>query len=166
MGEFRKPEEKIVDRESAFRIGKEMRDAGTTLVFTNGCFDLLHPGHVDLLIRSRKLGDTLMVGLNTDASIKRLKGEKRPVLDEDTRSKMIASLEVVDWVVLFDEDTPIELISGVLPKVIVKGGDYTPERVVGREVVEKAGGKVAILPMVEGYSTSALLEKLLELSAE
>jgi D-beta-D-heptose 7-phosphate kinase/D-beta-D-heptose 1-phosphate adenosyltransferase len=107
-----------------------------------------------------------MVGLNTDSGIRRLKGEKRPVLDEDTRSKMLAALEVVDWVVLFDEDTPIELIKAVAPSILVKGGDYTPDGVVGKDTVEKSGGKVVILPLVEGYSTSALLDKLLELSSD
>jgi D-beta-D-heptose 7-phosphate kinase/D-beta-D-heptose 1-phosphate adenosyltransferase len=166
MPGFKKPERKIIGGEEASRIGSDMRASGARLVFTNGCFDLLHPGHVDLLIRSRMLGDALMVGLNTDSGIRRLKGEKRPVLDEDTRSKMLAALEVVDWVVLFDEDTPIELIKAVAPSILVKGGDYTPDGVVGKDTVEKSGGKVVILPLVEGYSTSALLDKLLELSSD
>ncbi|HDS31055.1 MAG TPA: D-glycero-beta-D-manno-heptose 1-phosphate adenylyltransferase [Firmicutes bacterium] len=163
---YRRPEKKIISRDEASRIGRELRSSGKKLVFTNGCFDLLHPGHVDLLIRARMLGDVLMVGLNTDDSVRRLKGEKRPVLDEETRSKMLAAIEVVDYVVLFDEDTPIELIKSVMPSVLVKGGDYTSDRVVGREFVLERGGKVEILPLVEGYSTSSLLEKLLELTGE
>ena len=154
-------EKKIISRERASEIGAKYRDNGKTLVFTNGCFDLIHPGHIDLLIRARSQGQALMVGLNTDASIKRLKGEKRPILDEHSRALMLAALEVVNWVVLFDEDTPLDLISSVLPGILVKGGDYTPETVVGRDAVENAGGKVVIVPITYHYSTSEILEKYL-----
>ncbi len=161
MSEFKKPDRKIIDRAAAARIAAKMRDSGRKLVFTNGCFDLMHPGHIDFLIRAQTLGDVLMIGLNTDASVKRLKGKGRPVVDGETRAKMLAALEVVDWVVFFNEDTPAELIESVAPAVLVKGADYTPDTVVGREMVENAGGVVVILPLVEGYSTSVLLEKLL-----
>ncbi len=157
---MKKLEKKIIDRERAAAIGAEMREAGRTLVFTNGCFDLIHPGHVDILIKARILGDSLMVGLNTDASVRRLKGEQRPILNEYSRSLMLAALEVIDWVVLFDEDTPDELIKAVLPMILVKGEDYKPEEVVGKETVEKAGGRVAIVPFSMNYSTSSILEKL------
>ncbi len=159
-----KLEKKIISREKAKKIGNEMRFNDQTLVFTNGCFDLIHPGHVDLLIRARSLGDRLMVGLNTDDGVRRLKGKERPILDQHSRSLMLTALEVVDWVVLFDEDTPAELIEEVKPKILVKGGDYTPETVVGRETVEKAGGRVEIIPITLEFSTSSILEKFLERS--
>jgi len=151
---------KIIDRKRAEAIGFEMREAGQTLVFTNGCFDLIHPGHVDLLIKARMLGDRLMVGLNTDASIKRLKGPNRPIIDENSRSLMLAALEVINWVVLFDEDTPLELIRAVKPLVLVKGADYKPEEVVGKEIVEESGGKVELIPFNIDISTSTILDKL------
>ena len=133
------------------------------VVFTNGCFDLLHPGHVTCLEQARLLGDALVVGVNTDASVRRLaKGPERPITPEADRAFMVAALESVDAVTLFDEDTPLELISRLLPDVLVKGGDYAPHQVVGREVVEGAGGRVVILPLLEGYSTTTLLRRLKE----
>ena len=154
-------EKKIITRDQAAKIGSEFRESGKKLVFTNGCFDLLHPGHIDLLIRARSLGNALMVGLNTDASIRRLKGENRPILDEYSRSLMLAALEVVNWVTLFDEDTPHNLIREVRPVVLVKGGDYTPDTVVGRDIIEADGGKVVIVPITIPCSTSDILEKFL-----
>jgi len=153
-------EKKIISQDKASEIGREFREHSKTLVFTNGCFDLLHPGHVDLLIRSRMSGDALMVGLNTDAGIKRLKGPSRPVLDERARSLMIAALEVVDWVVLFDTDTPYELIEAVKPMVLIKGGDYTPDKVVGKDIVESHGGRVEIVKFNIEVSTSEIISKL------
>ena len=133
------------------------------VVFTNGCFDLLHPGHVTCLEQARSLGDALVVGVNTDASVRRLaKGPGRPITPEADRAFLVAALESVDAVTLFDEDTPLELISRLLPDVLVKGGDYAPHQVVGREVVEGAGGRVVILPLLEGYSTTTLLRRLKE----
>lgn len=133
------------------------------VVFTNGCFDLLHPGHVACLEQARSLGDVLVVGVNTDASVRRLaKGPERPVMPEADRALLVAALESVDAVTLFDEDTPLELVSALLPDVLVKGGDYAPHQVVGREVVEAAGGRVVILPLLEGYSTTTLLRRLKE----
>jgi len=156
------PERKIIDRPTAALVSKSLRESGRTLVFTNGCFDILHPGHIGLLFKARSLGDALMIGLNTDASVRRVKGMSRPVMDERSRAIMLAALEAVDWVVLFDEDTPKEIIQEVLPTVLVKGGDYKPEMVVGRETVERAGGRVAIIPLVARHSTSAILNKLEE----
>jgi len=153
-------EKKIIDRDRAAAIGRESRQAGKTLVFTNGCFDLVHPGHIDLLIKSRMLGDSLMVGLNTDASVKLIKGESRPIVDQNSRALVIAALEVVDWVVLFDEETPIQLITAVLPKILVKGGDYTPDTVVGKDIVEASDGRVEIVPIAMDYSTSSIIDKL------
>ncbi len=154
-------EKKIISRSQAEKFGSEMREKGKTLVFTNGCFDLIHPGHIDLLIRARSIGDALMVGLNTDSSVKRLKGEKRPILDEHSRALMLAALEVVDCVVLFDEDTPLELIDAVKPNVLVKGGDYTPDEVVGKEIVESTGGRVEIVPITIEFSSSEIIQKFL-----
>lgn len=130
------------------------------LVFTNGCFDLLHPGHVDLLARARALGDGLMLGLNSDASVRRLKGPQRPVAAERERAFVLAGLASVDFIVLFGEDTPLSLITAVRPQVLVKGGDWPVEKIVGRDVVEAAGGKVVSLPLLPGYSTTALIERI------
>ena len=132
-----------------------------TVVFTNGVFDLLHPGHVELLEAARREGDTLIVGVNSDASARRLgKGAGRPVAGETARARVLAGLAAVDCVVLFDEDTPLELIRALKPDVLVKGGDYAPEQVVGRDVVETAGGRLVLVPLVPGASTSAILSRL------
>jgi rfaE bifunctional protein nucleotidyltransferase chain/domain len=153
------PAGKILSREEAVaRYGAHARTG--TLVFTNGCFDLLHRGHVELLCWARALGETLVVGLNTDASVRRLKGAGRPVVPQEDRAYVLAALAAVDAVVLFDEDTPLALIEALEPDVLVKGGDYRVEDVVGREVVERRGGRVALFPPVPGRSTSALLERL------
>ncbi len=130
---------------------------GRKVVFTNGCFDILHRGHIEYLSKARDCGDVLIIGLNTDASVRRLKGEKRPVQDEQTRALILASLRFVEGVVLFDEDTPYDLISFLKPDVLVKGGDYSRETIVGADVVEASGGEVVVIPLVEGYSTSGIL---------
>jgi rfaE bifunctional protein nucleotidyltransferase chain/domain len=137
------------------------RFKGKKLVFTNGCFDLLHPGHIDYLCRARELGDLLIIGLNTDASVRRLKGPSRPILDEESRALILASLSFVDAVIFFDEDTPIGLIREVQPDILVKGGDYVAEKVVGYDVVTAKGGSVIILPFVEGFSTTSIEQKIL-----
>ncbi len=136
------------------------RDQGLRIVFTNGCFDLLHRGHVEYLSKASDMGDVLVVGLNTDASVRRLKGESRPVNDEDARAIVLASLACVDAVVLFDEDTPYELIKSVRPDVLVKGADYKPEEIVGYDVVTSYGGKVETVDLVAGYSTTGTIEAL------
>ena len=133
-----------------------------TVVFTNGRFDLLHPGHVEYLAQARALGDALVVGLNSDASVRRLNGAGRPLVPEAGRAAMLAGLRSVDAVTLFDEDTPLELIRALLPDVLVKGGDYDLDGIVGRDAVEKAGGDVRVLPFVEGYSTTRILNRLKE----
>jgi rfaE bifunctional protein nucleotidyltransferase chain/domain len=131
------------------------------VVFTNGVFDLLHPGHVELLEAARREGHALVVGLNSDASVRRLgKGAERPVLSEGARARVLAGLAAVDCVVLFDEDTPLELIKTLAPDVLVKGADYERERIVGGDWVEARGGRVVRVPMVEGFSTSSLVERL------
>ena len=131
-----------------------------TLVFTNGCFDVLHPGHVRYLHAARCLGDALVVGINTDRSVRRLKGPGRPVVPEEDRALVVAGLASVDAVALFDQDTPLELVTALLPDVLAKGGDYRPEDVVGREVVEAAGGRVEVIPFVQGHSTTSLLDRV------
>lgn len=136
------------------------RLAGGKVVFTNGCFDLMHPGHLHYLAQARALGARLVIGLNTDASVQKLKGEHRPIMDEQARALLLASLAFVDLVVLFSEDTPLELIQELRPDVLVKGADYTEDQVVGAREVRSWGGDVALLPFVEGYSTSAIEAKI------
>lgn len=133
---------------------------GRQVVFTNGVFDLLHPGHIDVLLAARKQGDALVVGVNSDASVRRLKGETRPVRTERDRALVLAALAMVDAVVVFDQDTPLELIKALEPDVLVKGGDYTEATVVGAPEVRARGGKVVIVPLTPGQSTTAIVEKL------
>ena len=130
------------------------------VVFTNGVFDLLHPGHVDVLVAARGLGDALIVGLNTDASVRRLKGPDRPVRSEAERAYVLAALEAVDAVVLFDEDTPLDLVIALEPDVIAKGGDYTVDTIVGAREVKARGGDAVVIPLTPGQSTTSIIEKL------
>ena len=130
------------------------------IVFTNGCFDILHKGHIEYLAKAASLGTKLVIGLNTDASVKRLKGDSRPVNDENARALLLASLVFVDKVILFDTDTPRDLIDFVQPVVLVKGGDYKPEEIVGYDIVKAKGGEIVTLDFVEGYSTTSLIEKM------
>jgi len=139
----------------------EWRRAGKTVVFTNGCYDILHPGHIRLLEKARSLGDLLILGLNTDASVARLKGPTRPLIPEQERARMALMLEAVDAVTLFDEDTPRELIAEVLPDILIKGADWA-HFIAGREEVEAAGGKVMALALEPGYSTTNIVEELLK----
>ena len=156
-----RPEEKVLARDALVTRYRRPRDG--VLVFTNGCFDLLHRGHVAYLSAARSLGDTLVVGVNTDASVRRLdKGSGRPLVAEADRAYVVASLECVDAVCLFGEDTPRELISALLPDVLVKGGDYRLDDVVGREEVEAGRGRVVLIPFVEGYSTTELMRRIRE----
>lgn len=136
------------------------RSQGQKIVFTNGCFDLLHLGHVDYLEKARQLGDKLVLGLNTDASISRIKGPNRPLQDEVSRARIMASLLFIDAVVLFDQNTPLELIEAVQPDILVKGDDYTLENIVGHEVVLARGGEVKTVPLVKGYSTTNIVKKI------
>ncbi|NVN98261.1 MAG: bifunctional D-glycero-beta-D-manno-heptose-7-phosphate kinase/D-glycero-beta-D-manno-heptose 1-phosphate adenylyltransferase HldE [Geobacteraceae bacterium] len=135
---------------------------GKRVVFTNGCFDLLHAGHVKYLQKARSLGDLLVLGLNSDASVRRLKGEKRPLISEDERAHILAALDCIDHVVIFDEDTPLTVIERLKPFILAKGGDYTLEGVVGREIVEAEGGRVELVQFVDGKSTTNIIEKILE----
>jgi len=143
------------------RFGPEKRH-GRRVVFTNGCFDLLHPGHMQTLEQARTLGDVLIVGLNSDAGVRRLKGEGRPVIPESERAEILAALECVDAVVIFDEPTPREVIARLLPDVLVKGADWADDKIVGREEVEAAGGRVVSMPVVPSYSTTEMLRKIRE----
>jgi D-glycero-beta-D-manno-heptose 1-phosphate adenylyltransferase len=157
MKETSRIKEKIFDRATLARKADEWKRNGKTIVFTNGCFDILHKGHLEILARAAELGDILVVALNTDASVRKLKGDQRPVNQEDFRLFMMASLEIVDAVILFHEETPAELIAAITPDILVKGGDYTVDQIAGAEHVIKHGGKVKIVPIVKGYSTSGII---------
>jgi D-glycero-beta-D-manno-heptose 1-phosphate adenylyltransferase len=151
---------KVLDLDGLIRERALLRDRGKVLVFTNGCFDLLHPGHVRYLREARALGDALVVALNSDRSVRILKGEGRPILNLKERVEVIGALESVDYVTVFDEETPYSLIVQLLPDVLVKGGDWQLNEIVGREQVEAAGGKVLSLPFLEGSSTTEIIERI------
>lgn len=157
---------KLLDRAALVDRFSRERRGSATVVFTNGCFDLLHPGHIDYLEKARALGDFLVIGLNSDASAARLKRPRHPVVRESDRARVLGALACVDAITLFHEDTPLELISSVLPDVLVKGGDYTLNQIVGRGIVEAAGGVVEVLPFLSGYSTTELRQRILESSGE
>ena len=150
----------ILSLEELLRARARLRAEGRRLVFTNGCFDLLHVGHVRYLSEARRLGDALLVAINSDRSVRALKGAGRPILSEGERAEILAALWAVDFVTVFDEESPRALISEVLPDVLVKGGDYRPDEIHGREEVEAAGGQVLSLPFVEGASTTGIIERI------
>ena len=154
--------EKIKKRDDLRRIIQDLKANGKRIIFTNGCFDLLHIGHVRYLEEAKSLGDILAVGVNSDASVRGLKGPNRPILPEEERAEILSGLGCVDYVTIFDEPTPFNLISLLLPHVLVKGGDWTKEETVGWETVERTGGEVVILSFVEGASTSHLIETILK----
>jgi rfaE bifunctional protein nucleotidyltransferase chain/domain len=154
---------KILDQITLDRKLAYWRFRGDTIVFTNGCFDLIHRGHIDYLAKAADLGDVLIIGLNTDASVKRLKGEGRPVNDELSRALVLSSMSFVTAVILFDEDTPQALIGRVQPDVLVKGADYRPQDIVGSDTVTGKGGEVVTLEYLEGFSTSAMIERIKKL---
>ena len=151
---------KLLNRDDLIALRREWKSESKKVVFTNGCYDILHPGHVRLLERARSLGDVLILALNTDASVQRLKGPSRPFFDQQTRAELAAQLEAVDAVTLFDEDTPRDLIAAVLPDVLVKGADWA-HFIAGREEVEAAGGQVYALPLEPGFSTTDIAEKII-----
>jgi rfaE bifunctional protein nucleotidyltransferase chain/domain len=150
----------LLSLEEFLEIRKKLKAEGKKLVFTNGCFDIIHRGHVDYLNRAKALGDYLVVALNSDESVRKLKGEGRPINKLEDRAFVIANLKAVDFVVSFDEDTPFEIISAIIPDVLVKGGDWSIENIVGRDIVEANGGKVYSLPYVENYSTTNIINKM------
>lgn len=163
---MKKPEiipSKIYTRDELVKAIYRWRFLGRSISFTNGCFDILHAGHIASLSEAAKEGDILIVGLNTDASTKRLKGNGRPVNNESSRSLLLASLEIVDAVTLFEEDTPLELITAIMPDVIVKGGDYTMDQMIGAKEVIGNGGRVVINPIVEGFSTTGIIGRIRKL---
>ena len=157
MEEYRK---KVKDLISVKKEIEALKAQGKRIVFTNGCFDLLHPGHTRYLYAARQLGDYLVVAVNTDLSVKAIKGADRPIQSKDERAELVAALSFVDAVVLFDEDNPLTLIQRLVPDVLVKGGDWTEDKIIGADVVRKAGGVVKSLPFVTGYSTSGIIEKI------
>ena len=151
---------KIKDLAEARALVLQWKQAGKKVVFTNGCFDILHLGHVDYLEKARELGDKLVLGLNTDDSVSRFKGPARPIQNQNSRAHVLASLQFIDLVVFFNEDTPLNLISELVPDVLVKGSDYLAENIVGADVVKRAGGVVKTIDFVPGYSTTRILEKI------
>ena len=154
------PTGKVIDLAVLQAKIERWRASGQKIVFTNGCFDILHVGHVTLLAQAKALGDKLILGLNSDASVKRLKGEQRPINKEQDRATILAALASIDAVVLFEQDTPLQLIEALNPDVLVKGGDYTKDQIAGAQYVEQHGGEVVIVPFVKGYSTTETLAKI------
>ena len=161
MREIERIESKIICEKDLSNIILKWREENQKIVFTNGCFDLLHLGHVDYLAKAKDLGDRLIIGVNTDSSVKRLKGEKRPLQDENSRLHILAALHSVDAVVLFDQDTPYELIKKIQPDILVKGADYKIENIVGYDIVTSRGGSVKTIEFIEGYSTTKIEQRIL-----
>ncbi|MEW5947710.1 MAG: D-glycero-beta-D-manno-heptose 1-phosphate adenylyltransferase [bacterium] len=153
---------KLVSRGEIGEISRREKARGRTISFTNGCFDLIHPGHIYCLYSARREGDLLVVGINGDDSVRRLKGPPRPVFPQEERAEILSSFPFVDYVVIFNEDTPLRLVRTVMPHVLVKGGDYRPEDVVGRKEVEDNGGRLVIIPPLPGFSSTALIRKIAE----
>ena len=154
--------QKMKARKELLRIVNDLKAKGKRIVFTNGCFDLLHIGHVRYLEEAKARGDVLVVGVNSDSSVRKLKGPKRPILPEEERAEILSGLGCVDYVTLFEERDPLKLITSLQPNVLAKGGDWTKEQIVGREVLERLGGKVVIISFVKGASTSTLIETILK----
>lgn len=153
---------KIKVKKELKRIVEDLKSKGKRIVFTNGCFDLLHVGHIRYLEKAKTLGDVLVVGVNSDRSVRGLKGPQRPILPEEERVEILSGLGCVDYITIFDEATPLELILFLQPHILVKGGDWTKDTTAGREMVEELGGEVVILPFVEGASTTSLIETILK----
>ena len=153
---------KIKERKELLRIIKNLKAKGKRVVFTNGCFDLLHLGHVRYLEEAKALGDVLVVGVNSDSSVRKLKAPKRPILPEEERTEILSGLGCVDYITIFNEADPLKLITSLKPNLLVKGGDWTREQIVGREVVERSGGELVIIPFVRGASTSKVIDTILK----
>lgn len=153
---------KVVREDELYQQVAAARHAGRRIAFTNGCFDLLHPGHIRSLEQARSLGDGLVVAVNSDRSVREIKGPGRPLIAEDERAELLAALAAVDWVVIFDDPTPQRLIARLLPDILVKGADWAPDEIAGRAEVEAAGGRVVRVPMEGGYSTSEIIQRVLE----
>jgi D-beta-D-heptose 7-phosphate kinase/D-beta-D-heptose 1-phosphate adenosyltransferase len=150
----------ILSRENITKVVSDFKKQNKTIVFTNGCFDIIHSGHIYYLSEAKKLGDYLIVGLNTDSSVKRLKGNSRPINSELDRAIVLDCLKPVDFVVLFDEDTPLSLIQEISPDILVKGGDYNPDEIVGSDFMKQKNGRVVIIPFLVGKSTTSIIKKI------
>ena len=160
FGNLSKKDMCLLSLEEAVKIRKECRRKGKKVVFTNGCFDIIHVGHIRLLKEASKLGDVLIIGLNSDDSVRKIKGPARPINSLSDRAEVLSSIRYVDYIIAFEEETPRRLISLLLPDVLVKGGDYRKDEIVGADVVEAEGGKVVTIPLVEGKSTTKLIERI------
>ena len=154
--------DKVKTQDELIPILDTLRKKGKKVVFTNGCFDILHVGHVRYLKEAKGYGDILIVAVNSDSSVKTIKGDKRPIVSQSERAEVVAALEMVDYVTMFDEDTPYNVIKKLQPDVLIKGGDWTIDRIVGRDIVEARGGKVIAIPFIEGASTTGIVERVLE----
>ena len=139
---------------------EQWKKSGNKIVFTNGCFDIIHRGHIEVLASTADLGNKLIIGLNSDQSIQNIKGEGRPIIDEQSRAILLAALSFVDAIILFSQDTPLKLIGALLPDVLAKGGDYEIENIVGHEIVQQNGGKVKLVPFIDGYSSTSIIKKI------
>lgn len=155
----------IVGFDEVEKISKSLKEQGKIIVFTNGCFDILHRGHIEYLAKAKEFGDVLIVGLNSDHSVERLKGKGRPINSQEDRATILDSLKPVDYVVIFEEDTPLRLIQVIQPDVLVKGGDYKFEEIVGAEFVISRGGRVVIVPYLEGKSTTKIIEQIINFNS-
>lgn len=151
---------KIKSSKQLVKIRSQLKKEGKKVVFTNGCFDLLHRGHIECLRKARSLGDVLMVGLNSDSSVRKIKGEKRPILSQNDRAEILASLEMVDYVLIFNEETPYKVIARLVPDILVKGADYRKDEIVGRDIVESSGGRVIRVKQVPGRSVRDIIRKI------
>ncbi len=152
---------KIKDLDTLIKTVSLQKKEGKKIVFTNGCYDLIHVGHIRCFQESKKLGDKLIVALNSDRSVRTLKGPNRPIIPEEERAEIVAAMESVDYVTIFDQDNPLEIIAAVKPDILVKGGDWSLDTIVGRDIVESYGGKVLPLPLVPGVSTTRIIESIL-----
>lgn len=162
MNKLSKVQSKIQSQDSLAVLLNQWEEQNKKIVFTNGCFDILHRGHIDYLSKAADLGDVLFIGVNTDASVSKLKGESRPLQDEYSRLMILGALEFVDALILFDEETPLELIRKVQPHILVKGADYKPEDIIGYDIVKARGGEIKTIEFLPGYSTSAIEQKIKE----
>ncbi len=158
--------EKIKTLEELKAERKKLKEQNRTIVFTNGCFDILHPGHTRYLEQARGLGDFLIVAVNSDKSVREIKGPQRPIMDQRARAEVIASLQFVDAVVIFDEPDPYRLIKELVPDILVKGGDWAEDEIIGSDIVKAAGGRVVRIPYIEGFSTTAIIERILQIAEE
>lgn len=162
MNSLQKIKHKIITKEDFITLSRQGFFQNKKIIFTNGCFDLLHRGHVEYLAQASDIGDLLVIGLNTDSSVRRIKGEHRPITDQNSRALILAALSFVDYVIFFDEDTPYSLIQEIQPDFLIKGSDYSEDRIIGADIVKAKGGKVITIDLVPDYSTSAIEKKIKE----